>query len=111
MQSSMTEHWQREQVAKLKKILACQDLRFLTKQGGGNSKVFCVEADGLRWAVKSYPPYAPSQRDRLAAEVAAYQFLNQQAVPAVPLLKSYCERERWLIMSWIDGEVPQEYSS
>ncbi|MDR3491435.1 MAG: aminoglycoside phosphotransferase family protein [Gammaproteobacteria bacterium] len=97
-----------EQINKLKKILACDNIQTLTKSGGGNSVVFCVEADGKKWAVKSYPPYAPAQRDRLAAELEVYQFLNHQHVPAVPLLKTYSETERWLVMSWIDGVVPRD---
>lgn len=100
-----------EKIEKLKTLLKCDDIRFLTKQGGGNSVVFGVEADGKKWAVKSYPPYAPNQRDRLAAELTVYRFLNQYDVPFVPILKTFSEEERWLIIEWISGEIPREYSS
>ncbi len=99
-----------EQVIKLKQLFACDDIRILIKAGGGNSKVFCVEAQGKRWAVKSYPPYAPNQRDRLAAECMAYEFLNQHQVNAVPYYKTSCLAERWLIMDWIEGSLPDNYS-
>lgn len=94
----------------LKTLLACQKIKLVTKQGGGNSVVFCIEADNKTWAVKSYPPYAPNQRDRLAAELQVYTFLNQNQVPFVPLLKNYSESDRLLIISWIDGEIPRDYS-
>lgn len=104
-------NWQPEQVHKLSALLACQDIRLVTKQGGGNSVVYCIEAAGRKWAVKSYPPYAPGQRDRLAAEVMVYQFLNQHGIPSVPTLNTYSESERWLVMDWIEGEVPQHYGT
>lgn len=99
-----------EQLTRLKELLATDQIRVLAKQGGGNSKVFCVAAKDKKWAVKSYPPYAPGQRDRLAAEVAAYQFLNQQHVPAVPRLKTCCTEERWLIIDWVEGDIPNSYT-
>src|SRR6187397_2424769 len=102
MQSSLDE--------KLKTLLNCKDIQIITKKGGGNSVVFCVEADGKRYAVKSYPPYAPNQRDRLSAELMVYQFLNRHQVPAVPKLKTHCATNRWLVIDWIDGEIPARYS-
>lgn len=96
-----------EQWIKLKQLLGCEDISLLKKAGGGNSKVFCIEAQGKKWAVKSYPPYAPNQRDRLAAECMAYQFLNQHQIAAVPGFKTSCLTERWLVMDWIEGNLPE----
>lgn len=103
MQSSQLDH--------LKKLLACEDASILTQEGGGNSKVFCADVKGKKWAVKSYPPYAPNQRDRLSAESMTYQFLNQHQVPSVPTFKTMCPTERWLIIDWIDGSIPSTYST
>ncbi len=102
---------QTEQLDKLKSLLACESLHVVAKKGGGNSVVLCVEADANKWAVKSYPPYAPLQRDRLAAELMVYQFLNQHQIPAVPQLKTFSETDRWLVIDWIDGNVPEQYSA
>lgn len=99
------------QLDKLKNLLETDDIRCLTQNSGGNSKVFCIEAHGQKWAVKSYPPYAPNQRDRLAAECQTYQFLNQEHVPAVPQFKAVSLTERWLIIEWIDGELPSQYTN
>lgn len=99
-----------EQVNTLKQLLSCEKIHIHTKTGGGNSKVFCIEAEGKKWAVKSYPPYAPNQRDRLAAEYSVYQFLNQHQITAVPGLKGACETYRLLVMEWIEGSIPHDYS-
>lgn len=112
MQSSPSKpYWPEEQRSVLQQLLNCKELQILGNQGGGNSKVFCAEADGKKWAVKSYPPYAPNQRDRLLAECQTYEFLNQQHIPAVPSLKAISISERWLIIDWIDGAIPTEYTT
>lgn len=98
-------------IAKLKRLLACDSIRLHSQQGGGNSTVFCIEAKGKKWAVKSYPPYAPDQRDRLTSELMVYQFLNEHNINAVPNVKTHCPEERWLMMSWIEGAIPNDYSS
>lgn len=98
------------QMSALKTLLNCEQLEVLSLAAGGNSKVFCVQADGKKWAIKSYPPYAPNQRDRLAAESTAYQFLNQHNVPSVPQYKLSCLTERMLIIDWIDGQIPSNDS-
>ncbi|EKD72970.1 MAG: hypothetical protein ACD_45C00489G0001, partial [uncultured bacterium] len=103
MQSLELEH--------LKQLLACRSLSLISQSGGGNSKVFCVMENGKKWAIKSYPPYAPNQRDRLAAECAVYQFLNQHQVKAMPTLKTVCLDKRWLVIDWIEGSLPKTYDA
>ncbi|TAK78054.1 MAG: aminoglycoside phosphotransferase family protein [Gammaproteobacteria bacterium] len=93
----------------LKESLNCQKIQLLKKQGGGNSCVFCVEADGKKWAVKTYPPDS-TRRNRLSIELMTYQFLNQHQISAVPSLKAHSESERWLIMDWVEGESPWDYT-
>ena len=110
MHSSADNHLPIEQIAQLKTLLHCDKLAILAKSGGGNSKVFCAEADGKKWAIKSYPPYAPNQRDRLVAETTTYQFLNQHQVPAVPEFQQSCSKTRLLIIDWIDGTIPNQYN-
>lgn len=95
----------------LKALLHCRDVSIISKSGGGNSVVYCVLADGEKIAVKSYPPFAPGKRDRLAAEVMAYQFFNDHGVAFVPLLKGFSEVDRLLAMEWIDGEIPANYGA
>lgn len=111
MQSSPIEYLSPQKIERLKELFNSENVRILTQDKGGNSKVFCVEVDGEKWAVKSYPPYAPNQRDRLAAECLAYQFLNSHGITAVPTFKAVCPIERWLIINWIDGVIPTTYSN
>ncbi|SRR5579883_1170720 len=98
-----------EIVEKLKSLFNCQQVRVLKKQHGGNSRVWCVEADNKRWALKTYPPDS-TKRHRLTIESKTYHFLNQHHVPGVPVLKSYSETEHWLLMEWIEGNLPEDYS-
>ena len=110
MQSSQTEHQHAEMILTLRNLLGRQDVKILSRSGGGNSVVYCIDADGEKLAVKSYPPYAPGKRDRLAAEVMVYHFLNEQQLTSVPALIAFSEQYRLLVMSWIEGQIPEEYS-
>ncbi len=94
----------------VKDMLGRDDVSILSQNGGGNSVVYCVQVGDVKYAVKSYPPYAPGKRDRLAAEVKVYQFLNEHKVESVPHLIQFHDEHRLLMMDWIDGEVPLTYS-
>ncbi|HEX2548932.1 MAG TPA: aminoglycoside phosphotransferase family protein [Gammaproteobacteria bacterium] len=96
-------------VSLLKKLLFCQNIKILSQHGGGNSRVYCIDADGKKWALKSYPSTKSDKRHRLGAELLTYQFLNQHQISAVPSLNTYTETENWLIMEWIQGEIPSTY--
>ncbi len=93
-----------------KSLLAADDIRISERKGGGNSVVFCVELNGQKCAVKSYPPFAPGKRDRLAAEAMVYQFLNEHHVQSVPKLIKYNTDSRLLVMEWIEGDIPETYN-
>jgi hypothetical protein len=99
------------QMTELKTLFACDDLRILTKAGGGNSKVFCIEANSKKWAVKFYPPYTLNQRDRLATECMVYQFLNQHKIETVPKVANWSFSERFLVLDWIEGHLPDTIES
>lgn len=103
-------YWSATQLEALQKIIACEHLSVVSKQSGGNSVVYGVSADDKLYAVKLYPPYTPGGRDRLASELAVYQFFLQQQVSMVPQLRAYCEQKRWLIIDWIDGIHLETYT-
>lgn len=100
-----------DQLKDLQQLLAANEIQVLAKQGGGNSVVYCIEGSHQKWALKSYPPYAPNQRDRLNAEFTVYQFFKHHQLSSVPQLINHCEKNRWLIMEWIEGEVPTHSQS
>jgi hypothetical protein len=111
MQSLPTDDPQSEKLINvLMRLFARQDVNILAKSGGGNSVVYCVAAGGEKYAVKSYPPYAPGKRDRLASEVLVYQFLNQNQIASVPRLINFSEVDRLLVMEWIEGVTPETYT-
>lgn len=110
MPSSPNDQQDMTMLPALKSLLASDDVNIIAQKGGGNSVVYCVEVNGEKVAVKSYPPYAPGKRDRLAAEVMVYQFLNEHQVAHVPTLIHFSESQRLLVMEWIEGEIPQDYS-
>jgi Phosphotransferase enzyme family len=109
MQSSPLDQQQTDLMPALKSLLAADDIVITGRKGGGNSVVFCVELNGEKLAIKSYPPFAPGKRDRLAAEVMVYQFLNEHNIQSVPKLIKYSTDSRLLVMEWIEGEIPAAY--
>ncbi len=112
MHSSFNQYnWSAAQVAALKNLLSNDDIRILSKSGGGNSLVYCIEANGKKWALKTYPPALPQQRNRLASELLVYQFLNSNNIDSVPSLHTFDKGERWLIIDWVDGDIPSTYSA
>ncbi len=112
MQSLQADHTPMQSLTDtLKLLLGCHDAKILSKSGGGNSVVYCVDVGVKKLAVKSYPPYAPGKRDRLAAEVMVYQFLNEHHVSSVPALKLFSTEDRLLVMEWMDGEIPVCHSA
>lgn len=108
--SFLEQGWSQDKFVKLSMLLSCQDIQIFSKKSGGNSIVYCIGNLEKKWAVKIYPPYATDQRDRLSVEKTVYEFLNQNNIPSVPNLKAYDNTERWLIIDWIDGEIPNSYS-
>ena len=106
----LDDYWSNSKLQRLKSLLDCKSLDIISKQGGGNSVVYCINVDGKRVALKSYPPYAPDKRDRLAAELLAYQFFNRHSVQTVPRLIAHCAVDRWLVIDWIEGESLKEYT-
>ncbi|MCR9191781.1 MAG: aminoglycoside phosphotransferase family protein [Gammaproteobacteria bacterium] len=112
MHSLNDPYWQQPtQLEKLKTVLGCEQVIVLSKQSGGNSVVYCIQADHKRYAVKIYPPYAPGGRDRLTSELLVYQFYLKKKICTVPKLQAFCEKERWLIIEWIDGKKIDHYTT
>jgi len=72
--------------------------------GGGNSRVYWVQAGKNRYALKIYPSSLTDQRDRLGAEFGAFEFLRFQGVTNVPNAIA-CDRDRgFAVYEWVEGE-------
>jgi hypothetical protein len=68
---------------------------------GGNSRVFRVETQTARYALKKYP--ATDDRNRLGAEVAALRFFERKGIGQTPRVVGVAPDLRFALLSWIDG--------
>lgn len=71
--------------------------------GGGNSRIYRVEAKGKHYALKMYPPAGNDKRDRLGVEKQTLQFFERNGIAQAP---------RWLgdkpgygLLSWVEGTL------
>ena len=76
---------------------------------GRNSRIYRVTcATGERFALKLYPPISTETVDRRAAELKALTLLEEVGIKPVPRLIATDERSNCSVLSWIDGEPPDE---
>jgi hypothetical protein len=72
--------------------------------GGGNNRVYRVDAGARTYALKVYPRGTSDTRDRLSAEYAALAFVSRHLRDRVPAPLAL-DRERGLALyTWVDGE-------
>ena len=72
--------------------------------GGRNSRVFRIEAEGQTFALKQYPRTMDGSRDRLGAEVAAWEFLDRHRVPNLPRVVATDKSFGYAVYTWIQGD-------
>jgi len=91
--------------AALAALLGAEPRRLEPVRGGANSRVWRVDTDQGRFALKSYPPpTAADPRDRLAAESTALTFLARHGVTNVPRLHAVDRNRHWAAYHWLDGQ-------
>jgi len=73
--------------------------------GGGNSRLYRVDAAGRSYALKSYPPKGDDPRDRLGVECRALGFMAAHGVACVPRLFASDAAQGFGLFEWIDGAV------
>jgi Ser/Thr protein kinase RdoA (MazF antagonist) len=77
-------------------------------RGGGNNRVFRVEAGGGTYALKFYPPQSADRRDRLGQEWQALTFLRHHGIAAVPLPLACDAASHAALYEWIEGAPPTD---
>lgn len=77
--------------------------RIEANPGGGNNRLYCIEARGERFALKSYPGLADDPRDRLGAEFAALAFLGRRGEVATPPALAAERAANFALLGWIEG--------
>lgn len=73
-------------------------------RGGGNNRVYRVEARDSGYALKFYPRQMDDPRDHQGAEVRALKFLEQYNVAAVPRVVAEDRVQGCALLGWVDGE-------
>ena len=71
--------------------------------GGGNSRLYRVEAATRSYALKSYPPKGDDPRDRLGVECRALRFMVDQGIACVPRVIAGDAAQGFGLFEWIDG--------
>jgi hypothetical protein len=69
--------------------------------GGGNNRVYRVEAGRATYALKAYP--APDPRDRLRSEFEGLRFISARLPERVPAPLAADPELRLALYDWIDG--------
>ncbi len=78
-------------------------------RGGRNSRVFRVADDaGRRFALKLYHASEADQRDRLAVEYGAFEFLHRAGVRTVPRPLAVDRSRRCAVYEWQEGRPAAE---
>jgi hypothetical protein len=92
------------QISDVAKSLVGGPVEAVEQVGGGrNSRVFRVDANGLRFALKQYPSRDDDPRDRLATEVGALRLMAQFKLTVVPCVVATDASRGFALLSWIDG--------
>jgi hypothetical protein len=72
--------------------------------GGGNNRVYRVDAGGHAYALKAYPSREHDPRDRLQHEFEALRFISERFPRSVPAPVAADRQLRLALYSWVDGE-------
>jgi hypothetical protein len=100
------------QISDVAKALAGGPVAAVEQVGGGrNSRVFRVDCDGHRFALKQYPSRNDDPRDRLATEVGALRLMAQFELTVVPRVVATDAARGFALLSWIDGVPVGEVTS
>lgn len=86
------------------RLLCAEPVRAISEiRRGGNSRIFRVETQTGRYALKKYP--AADDRNRLEAEVNALRFMERKGIGRTPQVVAVSPEQRFALLTWIDGEA------
>lgn len=71
--------------------------------GGGNNRVYRVEAGGSVYALKAYPSPAHDPRDRLQHEFEGLRFVSERLPGRVPVPVAADRERRLALYTWVEG--------
>jgi Phosphotransferase enzyme family len=100
------------QISGVAKSLAGAPIEAIEQVGGGrNSRVFRIDCNGRRFALKQYPSRDDDPRDRLATEVGALRLMAQFKLTVVPQVVAIDASRGFALLSWIDGSPVEEVTT
>ena len=100
------------QISDVAKSLAGAPIEAIEQVGGGrNSRVFRIDCNGRRFALKQYPSRNDDPRDRLATEVGALRLMAQFKLTVVPHVVAIDASRGFALLSWIDGSPVGEVTT
>jgi hypothetical protein len=100
------------QISDVAKSLAGAPIEAVEQVGGGrNSRVFRIDCNGRRFALKQYPSRNDDPRDRLATEVGALRLMAQFKLTVVPQVVAIDASRGFALLSWIDGSPVEEVTT
>lgn len=76
--------------------------------GGRNSRIYSVEFQQDKFALKQYPLRAGDSRDRLSTEVGALQLMQRHGLETVPRVVGIDHERGYALLTWIDGSAVRE---
>ncbi|MFN0313425.1 MAG: phosphotransferase [Burkholderiales bacterium] len=78
---------------------------------GGNNRVFRVESERGRFALKHYFSHPGDRRDRCGAEVEFLRHLERAGVEDVPKVLAVHANDRLALFTWVEGQRPTAVSA
>src|ERR1700733_340400 len=100
------------QISDVARSLAGAPIEAVEQVGGGrNSRVFRIDCNGRRFALKQYPSRNDDPRDRLATEVGALRLMAQFKLTVVPHVVAIDTSRGFALLSWIDGSPVEEVTT
>lgn len=73
---------------------------------GGNNRIYRLQCQGGRFALKEYFSHPGDRRDRLGAECGILRYLESAHIGNVPRCIHYDTRDQLALFSWLDGARP-----
>jgi len=93
-----------DDVQDVARTLCAEPVRAISEvRRGGNSRIFRVETQAGRYALKRYP--AADNRNRLEAEVNALRFMERKGIGRTPRVMAVSPERRFALLSWVEGEA------
>ena len=92
-----------DEIEEIARALSTEPVKAVSElRKGNNSRIFQVDTQSGRYALKKYP--VSDHRNRLEAEVGALRFFERKGVQRTPKVVSVAPERRFALFTWIEGD-------